>query len=109
MESSPRYSFKDGNFYINIGDGEAHTSLAIVDSLTSLSDGTYKMHFKIYALDLDVYYDNNGISKKYYQMTGEQADTCAELEYAYDGTAVASPYNFNGVDTYQLSSIIINY
>ncbi|MBQ6569523.1 MAG: hypothetical protein IJL87_04635, partial [Clostridia bacterium] len=101
------YFYKDGNFYIASGDGESYNTLAIVDSLTHLKDGTYRMQFKIYELDLDIYWQD-GIAKKYYQMTGEQAAKSKDLRFIREGTAIVSPYKYNNKDTYQIISYNVN-
>ena len=79
--------FKDGKLYVPAADGETYTTLAVVDSAEDM-DGTLRLEFTVYSLDLDTYWENDEIPKKYYSLSGKEAAVHTELESFAKGYAI---------------------
>ena len=81
--------FKNGNYYIPAADGESYTGLAIVESAEDVVGGNLRLDFRVYSLDLDIYWDNDqSIPKKYYGMTFKEADASPDLTEVDMGYAI---------------------
>ncbi len=58
-------------------------------TISSGRDVFYRLEFKIYGVDTDEY-DKNGINRKYYSLTGDEADKLSKsgkLAYVSEGFA----------------------
>lgn len=94
-------------FYYICTDGcELGNTFAVVDKKTDLGDGTYRLDFHEYALDLDKLGLASGgnVSKEHYEMTPEQAENRYGLIDVCRGEAIVEPYIYNNRDTYRLIS-----
>ena len=76
--------YENGRFYYPAGDGESYNRFTVVDEACKLRDGTCRFRFTIYEMDLDIYWDEMGITAKFYHLTPEEA-----AQYAADGTITA--------------------
>lgn len=93
--------YRDGSFYYEAADGDAHAQFAVVTTLVRLSDGTVAMEFDIYEMDLEEYF-NNGFDTDNYRLTPEEAAADSSLTLQGGGTARAIPGTWNGRDAYFL-------
>ena len=65
------------------------SNLAIVESAEDVGGGNLRLDFRVYSLDLDVYWDNDqSIPKKYYGMTFKEADASPDLTEVDMGYAI---------------------
>ena len=95
--------YRDGKFYFEAADGEAHNCIAVADSLARLEDGRYVLTFTEYEIDLDAYYSfTSAIPRSYYELTPFEASQHQYLTRIRDGYAIVTPYQYNGRSTYQL-------
>lgn len=95
--------YRDGKFYFEAADGEAHNGIAVADTLARLDDGRYVLTFTEYEIDLDAYYSFDfGIPRAYYELDPLSASQHQYLTRIRDGYAIVTPYQYNGRDTYQL-------
>ena len=87
--------YENGRFYYPAADGESHTCFSVADSAET-ADGRYtRFRFTIYALDLQIYWDNNGIPDAYYHLTpSEAAARVAAGEISLVGTGTADAGTF---------------
>ena len=76
--------YENGRFYHPAGDGESYTCFTVVDEAYKINDWTYRFRFTIYALDLDIYWTEQGIPLKYYRLNPSEA-----ARYAAQGTITA--------------------
>ena len=102
-----RVWYAGGRFYFPAADGESHTGFCVADEAYKLPDGNWRFRFTVYELDLDIYWDNNGIPGAYYRLTPAEAAQRAakgEIELLYTGTAICAPYWIasSGRDSYRL-------
>lgn len=95
--------WKDGQIYYQAADGEAYNTFVVVDSKENLGNGTYKMYFKVYEIDLETYFDMGREDfDYYYAMTPEEAAAADDVSYVRDGDAIVTPFDYKGTDTYHL-------
>ena len=95
--------YRDGKFYFDAADGEAHNCIAVADSLARLDNGLYCLTFTEYEIDLDRYYSfETGIPRSYYELSASDASQHQYLTRIRDGYAIVTPYQYNGRNTYQL-------
>ncbi len=79
----------DGYYYVPAADGESYNELALVQSVEDAHDGTWRVYFLTYSLDLDAYEDNQGvIPNRYYALTTEVAADDTSLIAVCQGYAV---------------------
>lgn len=86
--------YENGRFYYPAGDGESYNRFTVVDEAYKINDWTYRFRFTIYELDLDVYWDEQGIPSEYYHLTPAEAARYAShgtITARLTGTAVCSP------------------
>ncbi len=96
------YSFyRDGKFWFLAADGEAWNRIAVADSMTLLEDGTYSVHFSVYALSITEYFDY-GVDRGYYRLSAADASEMFSLTRILYGSAVVEPGTWAGEDTYKL-------
>ena len=100
----PEHSFyRDGTFYFEAADGEAHNRIAVAEGVTVMSDGTCFITFGEYEIDLETYYSfDGGIPRSYYELTASQAAERADLTLAAVGASCALPHDYQGRASYQL-------
>ena len=101
--------FEEGLFYYPAADGEVHTGFTVVDSAESRPDGLVAFEFTTYDMDLDSYFDFNGIPNDYYRMTSDDAERLAatgEISPNGTGRALCEPKTLkdSGRQTYALVS-----
>ena len=95
--------YRDGLFYFEAADGEAHNRIAVADSITRMSTGVLFITFTEYDVDLDTYFDFEGsVPRSYYELTAEQAAAKSDLTAAASGRAIVEPHTYNGRSTYRL-------
>ena len=99
--------YAGGRFYFPAADGESHTGFCVADEAYKLPDGNWRFRFTVYELDLDIYWDNNGIPGAYYRLTPAEAaqrEAKGEISVRYAGTALCEPYRIasSGRDSYRL-------
>ena len=107
-----RVWFEDGLFFFPAADGEIHTGFTVVREARSLLGGLVSFDFDTYDMDIDSYFDKDGIPKDYYYMTSEDARQLAstgEISRRGSGKAVCAPKTLdNGRETYGLISYSID-
>ena len=85
-EQGPFY--ENGKIWYPTADGENYNLIAVVDSATSNSDGTFTFYFTVYSIDWDTYSNfKEGDIKKYYKLTSAKAASDKTLTKATSGTA----------------------
>ena len=99
--------YENGRFYYPAGDGEAYNRFTVVDEAYRINDWTYRFRFTIYELDLDAYWDAQGVPTKYYHLSpAEAARYAAEgtITAKRTGTAICSPiyWESSGLEMYRL-------
>ncbi|MBR4309268.1 MAG: hypothetical protein IKT58_06710 [Oscillospiraceae bacterium] len=96
-------------YHFRASAGENYPYFTVVDEMYHLEfDGTYLVYFKVYSLDLDLYFENNGIAYKYYCMTDSQASSTGEITYCYSGCAEVKDYDGGTFQSYQLLSYTLD-
>lgn len=100
----PEHSFyQDGVFYFEAADGESYNRIAVVESATLMSDGTYQLAFVEYSIDLETYFSfDGGIPRSYYELTAQEAAARSDLTPLGSGVAYALPHDYQGRASYQL-------
>lgn len=97
------YSFyNDKKLYYEAADGEAYNRMAIVEEIKAVSDGKYQMTFSVFDLDLDKYFEYNGVDKSYYKLTLDEVRDNKDLKIQSSGEAIVIPYKYSGNDSYKL-------
>lgn len=101
--------YENGRFYYPAGDGESYNAFTVVDEAYLLDNGDYRFRFTVYELDLDIYWDELGVSDKYYHLTPAEAAQIAatgELTPMRTGTALCTPvyWEQSGRDMFRLLS-----
>ena len=99
--------YENGRFYYPAGDGESYNRFTVVEEAYKLHDGSYRFRFTIYELDLDIYWDEQGVPPKYYHLTPAEAEKYAAegtITAVRKGTAVCSPiyWESSGKEMYLL-------
>ena len=99
--------YENGRFYYPAGDGEAYNRFTVVDEAYRINDWTYRFRFTIYELDLDAYWDAQGVPSNYYHMSPAQAAQSAAagtITAMRTGTAICSPiyWQSSGLEMYRL-------
>ena len=85
-EQGPFY--ENGKIWYPTADGENYNLIAVVDSATSNSDGTFTFNFTVYSIDWNTYSNfKEGDIKKYYKLTSAKAASDKTLTKATSGTA----------------------
>ena len=85
--------YKNGKFYMSMGDGESYCDFTVVDEAYLTENGEYRFEYTVYALDIDIYWDNGKVPSKYYHLTPAKAARLAskgEIEALYTGTAICT-------------------
>ena len=83
--------FLDDVFYYLAADGEPFNRLTVVNKMDRLNDGSYRLTFDIYKLDLFVYIEDNGVARDYYALTASQAAIHPSLTPDGSGVAIVVP------------------
>ena len=83
--------FLDDVFYYLAADGEPFNRLTVVNRMERLNDGSYRLTFDIYKLDLFVYLADNGVNRDYYALTAIQAAQHPALTSDGTGEAIVVP------------------
>ena len=101
--------YSGGRFYYPAADGESYTGFSVVNEARGLSDGHVLLSFTVYELDLQIYWDNNGIPGLYYRLSpGEAAQRAAlgEITAMRTGRALCVPFRLeaSGRESYRLVS-----
>ena len=97
-----RSFYSSGAFYFPAADGESYNRFTVVRQMEDLGNGTYRLLFDIYSLDIDEYWKSNGVDSGFYAMTASAARQDSRLSWQASGVAVVRPYTNNGTATYQL-------
>lgn len=85
-EQGPFY--ENGKIWYPTADGENYNLIAVVDSATSNSDGTFTFYFTVYSIDWNTYSNfKEGDIKKYYKLTSAKAASDKTLTKVTSGTA----------------------
>lgn len=93
--------YKDKYLYFIYGFGEFCGYVTIVDQMTQNSDGTYSVHFVIFAIDEYNYIIDS--YDKYYSMDLAEAMSRPEMERVAEGEALLKDYFYpGGYHSYQL-------
>ena len=105
--------YENGRFYYPAGDGEAYNRFTVVDEAYRINDWTYRFRFTIYELDLDAYWDAQGVPSNYYRMIPAQAAQSAAagtITAMRTGTAVCSPiyWESSGLEMYRLEQYMLD-
>jgi len=90
------WAFKDGYVYTCAADGAFYDYCAVATTLADMGDGTYLAEYDVYSTELD------GMDKKYYSYTPEQAQEDSALEFCGAYTAIIKPAVVDGKNTWQL-------
>lgn len=99
----PYPSFYDsGMFWFPAASGESYNRLSIVRSMEDLGDGTYRLLFDIYRLDIMEYHKTDGVDTAFYKMDAGTASGDGRLTLEHSGAAVVKPYSYNGRQSWQL-------
>lgn len=95
------FVYDGGYYYFDSGEeGDASTTFSIADTMYDNGDGTYTVGFTNY------YSGYQEVLDVCYQLTNKTVgDYSDKLHRSGSGTAVVTPYNYNGNDTYRLISI----
>ncbi|MBO4580440.1 MAG: hypothetical protein J5715_09835 [Clostridiales bacterium] len=80
--------YKDGRVWFEAADGESYNKIGIVDYADNNTDGTLTLHFTVYAIDIQTYWDldDAGI-RKYYKLSPDKAKKDKTLEKVGTGEA----------------------
>ena len=80
--------YKDGRIWFEAADGESYNKIGIVDYADNNTDGTLTLHFTVYAIDIQTYWDldDAGI-RKYYKLSPDKAKKDKTLEKVGTGEA----------------------
>ena len=94
--------YYDGYFYFPDTDPQPIWRIAVVDKLIYRSDGEYRMEFNVYECDFEPVRDT-------YYITPDQASASTSMHLvlgvgATHGSAIVTPFDYNGRETYQLLS-----
>ena len=105
--------YENGRFYYPAGDGEAYNRFTVVDEAYRINDWTYRFRFTIYELDLDAYWDAQGVASTYYHMSPAQAAQSAAagtITAKRRGTAVCTPiyWESSGLEMYRLEQYMLD-
>ena len=105
--------YENGRFYYPAGDGEAYNRFTVVDEAYRINDWTYRFHFTIYELNLDAYWDAQGVPSNYYHMSPAQAAQSAAagtITAKRRGTAVCTPvyWESSGLEMYRLEQYALD-
>ncbi len=96
--------FEEYYYYTNAGGGEYAGYVAIADSMFQNQDGTYTVHYNVYAADPD-YFSDYGVSE-FYSYTPSQVYLEENLVFSYSAAAVVQDYTRpGGQESYQLLSL----
>ena len=95
-----RSFYSDGAFCFPAADGESYNRFTVVRQMEQLDDGTFRLLFDIYSIDLEVY--SGSVDNRYYDLTAAAAGADRSLTRQASGTAIVRPYVNNGNQTYQL-------
>ncbi len=101
VDGNPNKHYLNGVFYFPAADGEAYNRIAIARTAEALGNGTFRLDFDIFLLDIREYH-SKGISWDYYSMTTDQAESAESLTWFSSGTAIVKPYKYYDRDTFQL-------
>ncbi len=91
-----------GTFYFTAADGESYNRFTVVRQMENIGDGSYRLIFDIYKLDINEYWRANGVDSGFYAMSASAAREDPRLTLQDSGVAVVRPYTNNGIATYQL-------
>ncbi|MCR5233924.1 MAG: hypothetical protein K6E53_08455 [Lachnospiraceae bacterium] len=89
--------YKDGYLFMPLADGETYTGFAVVDSASDFGNGTMRLEFTVYEVDLDLYFDQ-GIPNRFYTFNTDDAKRSLDITEERKGYAIVRQ---NG-DSYKL-------
>ena len=96
--------FEEYFYYTDAGGGEYAGYVAIADSMFQNTDGTYTVHYNVYAADSD-YFSDYGVSE-FYSYSPSQVYWEENLEFCYSAKAIVQDYTRSGgQESYQLLSL----
>ena len=101
VDSNPNEHYLNGVFYFPAADGEAYNRIAIARTAEALGNGTFRLKFDVFSLDIGEYHAR-GIDWSYYHLTTAQAQSTSSLTWLLSGTAIVIPYKYYDRDTFQL-------
>ncbi len=107
VNSNPNEHYLNGVFYFPAADGEAYNRIAIARTAESLGNGTFRLNFDVFSLDIREYHAK-GIDWSYYYMTTAQAYSSSNLTWLSSGTAIVKPYKYYDRDTFRLIEYSMN-
>ena len=82
------FYFRDGNYLFPAAWGESYNQFTVVSDVNAQADGTNLVHYGVYALDIETYFDI-GIPNELYNYTTDTIQNCGyEVERIETGTAV---------------------
>ena len=107
--ANDRNKYVDGNKVCSVwGIGETYNHMSVAETMEDLGDGTYKVKFRIYAIN-DIGGDGHIVSvgsvvqdRTVYSYTVKDAEANQYFELAHTGIARVRPYNYNKKESYQL-------
>ena len=98
--------YSGGYFYYPAADGESFNRFTVVEEAERYPDGRCLLRFTVYELDLQRYWDNNGIPSEYYWLTpfgAAQRAAWGEITPMRMGEALCMPrVQQDGRQTYAL-------
>lgn len=104
-----RAFYDKGTFYFTASDGEAYNRFTVVRRVEDLGDGSFRLLFDIYKLDINEYHKSDAVDSSYYAMSDTEALANGSLTWANSGVAIVRPYSYNGRATYQLVRYTVDH
>lgn len=87
--------YANGRFYYPAADGEAHSRFSVVTEAVRHADNRVTLYFKVYELDLDIYWAHQGsIPSEYYWLSDTEAmqrAAAGEITQMSMGEALCTP------------------
>lgn len=97
------FKYSDGVYATPAADGASFNRFSIVTRLSRYEDGTLRVGFTVYELDIETYH-KQGIPDEIYAQTGDTIRSCGYgVEWVEAGEAVIRPHKLHdGTESYQL-------
>ena len=106
--------YANGRFYYPAADGEAHNRFSVVTEAVRHADYRVTLYFKVYELDLDIYWANQGgsIPSEYYWLSDHEAmqrAAAGEITQMSMGETLCTPsyHEDSGRASYVLDTYLI--
>lgn len=106
LDAQHSFRYSAGYFRFPAADGEAYNRFTVAYEMLDNGDGSYTVSFQIFALDLGEYFDG-GMDSGLYWLSNDEAASLVQagrIAPVQGGTAVVTPYTFNGQNTFQIRS-----